>query len=156
LKRAAIAALTTIAGLVALLGYKSGPARRTTVATAPPETTVPPAPGPTTPSTAPSGTPSTAAPATGTRTVTGPDVPNQYGDVQVRITLQGTRITDVQAIQLPEDRQRSAEISSAAGPLLRTEVLQAQSANIDGVSGATYTSQSYAQSVQAALDQARA
>ena len=85
----------------------------------------------------------------------GDDVPNRYGDVQVQVTLSGGNITDVKALQLPFDRQRSAEISQIAGPMLRSEVLQVQSANIDIISGATYTSQSYAQSVQAALDQAR-
>ena len=64
------------------------------------------------------------------------------------------RITDVKAVQLPSDRARSAYISQVAGPLLRTEALQAQSAKIDIVSGATYTSVSYAQSLESALQQA--
>jgi uncharacterized protein with FMN-binding domain len=58
----------------------------------------------------------------------------------------------VQAVQLPFDRPRSAEISQYASPRLHDEVLQAQSAQIDSLSGATYTSDSYAQSVQSALD----
>ena len=74
------------------------------------------------------------------------------GDVQVRVTMNGSRIVDVQALQLPHDRSRSASISNAAGPILRREALQAQSANIDLVSGATYTSESYAESLQGALD----
>ncbi len=77
-----------------------------------------------------------------------------YGDVQVRVTLQGTKIVDVQALQLPSDRSRSARISQYAGPLLRQEALKAQSPNIDLVSGASYTSDGYAQSLQGALDQA--
>ncbi|HEY2427636.1 MAG TPA: FMN-binding protein, partial [Acidimicrobiales bacterium] len=159
LRRAAAVAVATIAGLIALLSYKSGPVRKTIVATAPPDTTAPPdstaPPGTTAAPPAGPTTPSTTVPPSGRRVVTGPDEPNQYGDVQVQLTIAGGRIVDVQALQLPQDRQRSAEISQAAGPLLRSEVLQAQSANIDGVSGATYTSESYAQSVQAALDQAR-
>jgi uncharacterized protein with FMN-binding domain len=103
------------------------------------------------PTTGPASTPSTSAAPT-TRTIDGPDVPNRYGDVQVRVTLSGSRIVDVQALTLPSDRQRSAEISQYAGPLLRQEVLQAQSAQINIVSGASYTSQSYAQSLQGALD----
>ncbi len=79
---------------------------------------------------------------------------NDYGDVQVRVTLNGSKIVDVQALKLPSDRSRSARISNAAGPILRTEALQAQSAHIDLVSGATYTSESYAQSLQGALDRA--
>jgi uncharacterized protein with FMN-binding domain len=74
----------------------------------------------------------------------------------VQITVSGGKITDVQAIQLPSDRQRSAEISQQAGPLLQQEVLQAQSAQIDSLSGATYTSYSYTQSLQSAIDQAHA
>jgi uncharacterized protein with FMN-binding domain len=85
---------------------------------------------------------------------TGQDVITQFGDVQVKVTISGGKITDVQAVQLPFDRPRSAEISQFAGPRLHDEVLQAQSAQIDVLSGATYTSDAYAQSVQAALDQA--
>jgi len=190
LKRALAALAATFAGLAALLGYKSAPARRTTLAVTPQGATQPPTgpsatdpnappasavPGggdnsggggdngggdgsgqgvaPTTPPTAPA---TSAAPLpAGAKVVTGPDVPNQFGDVQVQLTISGGKITDVKALQLPFDRQRSAYISQVAGPLLRTEVLQVQSASIDIISGATYTSESYAQSVQAALDQAR-
>jgi uncharacterized protein with FMN-binding domain len=74
--------------------------------------------------------------------------------VQVEITIKGHQLLDVQALQLPSDRARSARISSQAGPLLRTEALQAQSAHIQMVSGASYTSAGYQQSLQAALDQA--
>jgi uncharacterized protein with FMN-binding domain len=84
----------------------------------------------------------------------GQDVPNPYGDVQVEVTTSGGRITDVQALALPSDRQRSAEISQSAGPLLHGEVVQVQSAQLDIVTGATFTSDGYAQSVQSALDQA--
>jgi uncharacterized protein with FMN-binding domain len=90
----------------------------------------------------------------GTTTVTGQDVPNQFGDVQVQVTWSGGRITDVKALQLPFDRARSAEISQAVEPYLREEALQAQSAQIDLISGATYTSISYARSLQSAIDKA--
>jgi uncharacterized protein with FMN-binding domain len=83
-------------------------------------------------------------------------VSTQYGPVQVRVTLQGDRIAEVAALQLPNDRSRSVEISNYAAPRLRDEALQAQSANIDVVSGATYTSQGYIKSLQAALDSANA
>ena len=79
----------------------------------------------------------------------------KFGDVQVRVTLDNGRITDVQPLKMPSDRRRSAEITQAATPILHDEVLQAQSAVIDLVSGATYTSDAYAQSLQAALDQSR-
>jgi uncharacterized protein with FMN-binding domain len=94
-----------------------------------------------------------ATPAT-TRTVDGPIVATGYGDVQVEVTVRGKRIVDVQALKLPSDRARSQRISAHAGPILRAEALQAQSANIDAVSGASYTSAGYAQSLQSALDAA--
>jgi uncharacterized protein with FMN-binding domain len=81
-------------------------------------------------------------------------VSTNYGDVQVRITLSGSKLTDVQALQLPSDRSRSRRISEEAGPILRTEALKAQNANIDIVSGASFTSEGYSQSLQGALDQA--
>jgi uncharacterized protein with FMN-binding domain len=82
-------------------------------------------------------------------------VSTRYGPVQVQVTLSGGRITDVSALELPTDRARSAAISNAAAPILRREVLAAQGASIDIVSGATYTSEGYARSLQAALDAAR-
>jgi uncharacterized protein with FMN-binding domain len=100
----------------------------------------------------------TAAPAAGTALANGTDtgsvVQTRFGPVQVQVTIAGGRITDVTALQLPNDRQRSAEISQIAEPMLRSEALTAQSAQIDLISGATYTSDAYAQSLQSALDQA--
>ena len=182
MKRVVAVLAGTIAGLGALLSYKSGTVRRvslglgsqsalpagSTATAAPPSPSIPasgengggqgvddngnpiaPTPPPTT------SAPAAAVPA-GSRVLTGPDVPNRYGDVQVQVTVAGGKIIDVKPLLLPFDRSRSAEISQIAGPMLRAEVLQVQGANIDIISGATYTSQSYAQSVQAALDQARA
>jgi uncharacterized protein with FMN-binding domain len=77
-----------------------------------------------------------------------------YGLVQVRVTVSGGRVVDVQPLQLPNDRARSAYISQVAGPMLRTEALQAQNARVDIISGATYTSDAYAQSLESALQQA--
>ena len=88
---------------------------------------------------------------------TGQDITTQFGDVQVQITVSNGHITDVQASRLPIDRARSAEISQAAGPILQNEALRAVSAKtaqIDTVSGATYTSDAYVQSLQSAIDQA--
>ena len=87
--------------------------------------------------------------------IDGPVASNDFGDVQVRVTLNGSQIVDVQALQLPRDRSRSARISDAAGPILRREALHAQSANIDLVSGATYTSESWRDSLTAAIEAAR-
>jgi uncharacterized protein with FMN-binding domain len=89
-------------------------------------------------------------------TFTGQSATNFFGPVQVQLVVSGGRITDVKAIQSPKDNPQSAYIASVAMPYLRQEVLQAQSAQINILSGATYDSQSYTQSVQSALDMARA
>lgn len=97
----------------------------------------------------------TAAATPGTQTVTGPAVSYFFGTAQVQVTLVNGHITNVTALQLPNEG-RSAWISQQVEPMLRSEVLSAQSAQIDLISGATYTSEAYAQSLQGALDQARA
>jgi uncharacterized protein with FMN-binding domain len=89
-----------------------------------------------------------------TRTVTGSTVQTKYGPVQVRITLSGDRITAASAVQSPSETPRSKEISDSAIPVLNQRTVAAQSANIDAVSGATYTSQGYVTSLQSALDSA--
>jgi hypothetical protein len=146
-------------GLWLILSYKSSPLPRaaSSLSATGPTTSVPGEPGSTRPPAAgpPGPTRGTAAPPI-TRTITGEDVPNQFGDVQVAIVLRGTRIVDVRALQLPFDRARSKYISDRVAPYLRTEVLDAQSAQIDSIGGATYTSESYAESVQSALDKAHA
>ena len=86
-------------------------------------------------------------------TIDGPVVDTRYGAVQVEIVVAGGQLKDVVALQLPTGRH-SGQISTAVAPILRQEALQAKSAAIDTVSGATYTSDAYAQSLQAALDQA--
>jgi uncharacterized protein with FMN-binding domain len=88
--------------------------------------------------------------------VTGKAVQIPFGTVQVQVTFQNGKITDVQALQLPSGGGHTGQISSYAGPQLRSEVLTAQSAQIDTVSGATYTSEGYIQSLQSALSQAGA
>ncbi len=91
-----------------------------------------------------------------TQTVTGPAVSTRWGVVQVSVTLQDGAITDVTALQLPDGDRRSLQISQRVEPVLRSQALDAQSASIDGLSGATYTSTAYARSLQAALDSAGA
>jgi uncharacterized protein with FMN-binding domain len=111
------------------------------------------APTATRPPTATHGPTATDAPSTtGTRTVTGPVVNTRWGAVQVEVTLDGSQLLDVTALQLPGGDRRSSQISSYAEPVLRTQALAAQGASIDGISGATYTSIAYARSLQAALD----
>lgn len=78
---------------------------------------------------------------------------SRYGSTQVQVTITNGRIISVTALQLPTGG-RSGQISQYVEPVLSSEALSAQSANIDIVSGATYTSEAYAQSLQSALDQA--
>jgi uncharacterized protein with FMN-binding domain len=84
-------------------------------------------------------------------TFSGTTIDTRYGPVQVRIVVSGQKVIDVQALQLPRDRARSAFISQYSAPLLRTEAIQAQNAKIDIVSGATYTSIAYERSLDSAL-----
>jgi uncharacterized protein with FMN-binding domain len=101
----------------------------------------------------PSATSAAPAPtAQAAKQVDGDVVSTQFGDVQVRLVETGGKIVDVQALQLPVDRRRSNEISNYSEPILHDEALQAQSAKIDTVSGATYTSEAYRESLQSALD----
>jgi uncharacterized protein with FMN-binding domain len=86
-------------------------------------------------------------------TYTGTMIGNPFGEVQVQITVSNGKITDVQALALPVGGH-SGRISNYVAPILRTQALTAQSANIDGISGATYTSRAYAASLQSAIDQA--
>jgi uncharacterized protein with FMN-binding domain len=81
-------------------------------------------------------------------------VSTPYGPVQVQVTLENGRITAVQAVQMPASDPRSSQISQYAIPQLTQEVLQAQSAQVDAVSGATYTCHAFMQSMQSALSQA--
>lgn len=91
-----------------------------------------------------------------TRTATGPAVNFGYGKIAVRVTVSGTRVVRVSVASLSTLEPTSQQISSYAVPTLRSQVISAQSASINGVSGATYTSEGYAKSVQAALDQMHA
>jgi uncharacterized protein with FMN-binding domain len=91
---------------------------------------------------------------TATRTVTGQVVQTQWGPVQVQLTLKGSTITAVSVLQYPSGNPQDTQINSYALPILIKETTDKQSAQIDMVSGATYTSTGYIQSLQSALDQA--
>lgn len=107
---------------------------------------------------APTPTPSSATTTAAYRdgTVQGSVISTRFGDVQVQVTISGGAITDVTALELPSSDGRSQRIASQAEPILREEALTAQSASIDVLSGATYTSEAYVRSLQSALDAARA
>jgi uncharacterized protein with FMN-binding domain len=154
--RAALAIVATIAGVVMLVSFKTPdarPERAQRVASSSP------VPSDTPVLIVPNVAPATATPSPTPVVLkdgryTGDDVPNPYGDVEVQINVAGGRITAVDALRLPSDLQHSAELSQYAAPILHDEVLRAQSSQIDAVNGATYTSDGYAQSLQAALDKA--
>ncbi|MDQ2726375.1 MAG: FMN-binding protein [Actinomycetota bacterium] len=169
-RTAGLVGLLGAAGLLVTAKQLAGPSSSShhlaLTSTPPPaSTTVAPAPAPApgpglapgisgpAPATAPSTTATTVG---GVRQIVGAPEDNPYGTIQVRVTVSGGRVTDVSTLQSPNDRGRSVEIARDALPVLRQEVLKAQSAQIDVVSGASYDSQGYAQSVQSALDKARA
>ncbi|MGA8015218.1 MAG: FMN-binding protein [Candidatus Dormiibacterota bacterium] len=163
--RAVLTLASTAFAVILVVSFRTPPAAPATAAPPPPSSS--PFASGTTPTPTPSGAPPsgggspTPAPTTtssGLRngTFTGQNAPNFYGPVQVQIVVAGGRITEVKTLQQPSDNPQSAYIASVAMPYLRQEVLQVQSAQIDIVSGATFDSDSYAQSVQSALDQARA
>jgi uncharacterized protein with FMN-binding domain len=99
-----------------------------------------------------SGTSGAAAAAGGT--YAGAVVQTRFGSVQVQITVKAGAITDVTALKLTDDDRKSIQISNRAAPLLRSEVLAAQSADVQTISGATVTSDAYLTSLQAAIDAA--
>jgi uncharacterized protein with FMN-binding domain len=164
-KRAVGALLSTVLGLVLLLSFKT-PETSGVVSTGgaaqagvdrPVGGTSQAATGAGTTSKGTTGTRTTGAGTTGRYadgTVTGQVVSTRYGDIQVQVTISGGAISDVTALQLPDGDGHSSRISGAVEPMLRSMALQAQSADIDLVSGATYTSGAYRESLQSALDAA--
>ena len=89
-----------------------------------------------------------------TTTVTGDAISTRYGNVQLKVTVSGGKITKVEPVQLPSSDPKSADISNYAVPQLTQSALTKQSANVDAVSGATYTSDGYKTALQSALDKA--
>jgi uncharacterized protein with FMN-binding domain len=89
-----------------------------------------------------------------TKTYTGSVAQTRWGPVQVKITVQGNKITKVTVLQQPNGNRKDTEINDYALPILISDTVSAQSADIDMVSGATVTSEGYVQSLQSALDKA--
>ncbi len=85
---------------------------------------------------------------------TGPVADAFYGPLQVKVIITGGKITDVQFLQYPTDRQTSVEINQQAIPFLKQEAITVQSAKVAGVTGATQTSKAFIESLDAALNQA--
>ncbi|HEY3631000.1 MAG TPA: FMN-binding protein [Jatrophihabitantaceae bacterium] len=157
MKRILLALVGTVAGLAALLSFKThsgltggaalpaaslpSSAPSTSGRTSAPSSSAPPKPGASSTASAP-------------KTIAGQAIQTRYGVVQVQVVVSGQKIQNVSFLQLTADDPRSAEINGQAGPILLQQTLSAQNSHIDGVSGATYTSQGYLQSLQSALDQA--
>ncbi len=143
------------------------PSRPSTTSTLPPrdfgggddeDGPVRPRPGGSTTTTArPSTTagPSQGGNGNGNRVSDGPVIDTRYGPVQVEAVLQGSKLVDVKVLEYPNEARRSQAINNEALPMLHDQAMSAQNAQIDGVSGATYTSSGYQQSLQAALDSAK-
>ena len=104
---------------------------------------------------APTAAPSLASSQYKNGTFLGPQVDAFYGLVQVKVTIQNGKLTNVQFTEYPSDRRTSQQINSIAMPYLQQEAIQAQNANVDIISGATLTSEGFIQSLQAALSQAK-
>ncbi|PVE58746.1 FMN-binding protein [Microbacterium testaceum] len=176
MKRIVYALMATVTGLVLLFSYRTSlePEPASALADAPtaggaavaaPTTGTPSASASPSPSSAasssasaapavPSATPSSSS-GLADGTWTGQAANTRYGPVQVRITVSGGTITDVQVPQYPSESGRDQQINSRALPILVQQTMTAQSAQVDMVSGATYTSTGYRTSLQSALDQAR-
>ncbi|MFH9861302.1 FMN-binding protein [Streptomyces sp. NPDC017202] len=147
LRRVVLASAATVSGIVLVLSLKPH--------TAPTVAGLASSPVPSSSSGASSGSGgSSGSTVTGTRTLTGDSVQTRYGPVQVRVTVKDGRLTDVTAVAYPQENPRDQQINGYAIPQLTREALSAQSADIDTVSGATYTSDGYRQSLQSALDSA--
>ena len=164
MRRVILAICATAVALVLLLSFKSH-TQSVTTASSPAAALGSPSPGtPTASSSAGAGSasrvpaktsPAKTSPVSGAaKTVTGAAWPTIYGPVQVRITVSGGRITAAAATEYPTGTSRDVQINLFAIPQLNSEAVAAGNAQIDAVSGATYTSQGYLGSLQNALDKA--
>jgi len=165
MRRPAIVIVATAVGLIGLLSFHTAPAHlglaaqsgtsSATVATSTTTTTTtaaPPPTGGTTPGTSPATTavPTTTVPTT--RTATGASVNYSWGVLAVSVTASGNKITKVGIASIDDGgNPRSQSIDQQSIPMLEQQALQAQSANIQGVSGASYTSAGFQESLQSAL-----
>ncbi|MFI5959939.1 FMN-binding protein [Cryptosporangium sp. NPDC051539] len=146
MRRFIYALLGTVAGLGGLLGLKANlaPADTATGAAAPPPAAA------AEPSTSQAGGDAAKA----AKTATGKESTNPYESVQVKVTVSGKKITKVEIAKFEPKDAQSKQIGGGALPKLQQATLAASSADIDTVSGATFTTKSYKESLQSALDQA--
>jgi uncharacterized protein with FMN-binding domain len=146
MRRIALWFFSTVTVVVLLFGYRTSTGA-STVDAAGGVVASPADPAGTTGST--SGSPSGS-----TTTVTGPSASTRWGPVQVQLSIAGRVITDVTVVEYPSGNGKDRQINARALPVLVQETLDAQSAEIDMVSGATVTSDGYLESLQGALDEA--
>lgn len=162
MRRITFAVVSTIAAIVLLFSYRTSrvPVETTAATAGGAQAGVVTGQQQAKPPAGASPDPTTSAPPQGGQqaskdvTVNGNAVQTEQGPVQVQVKISGGKIVDVTAIQRPSGDQRHDEISAFSIPKLRAQALAAQSAQIDGVSGATATSGGYKQSLQSALDAA--
>jgi len=164
MRRIALWAASTVTAVVLLLGYHTSTSGPGATASPPPIVgSVSTTAGSTSSGSTSSGSTSSgngsgsgngAGSGTSATTVTGDSADTRYGPVQVSLTVEGGSIVSVEVPQYPASDGHDLEINSYALPILVQETLDAQSASIDMVSGATYTSEGSQQSLQSALDQA--
>lgn len=166
MRRIVIAIGSTLTGLVLLFSWPTSLNRAVATAAAEPagsattsdtatgSTSEPSADASASADPAPSTEPTTAAPAAAAGTYVGDSVQTRFGPVQVQITVTDGAVTASKAIDYPTSNPKDERINSYAIPVLNSEAVQAQSASIQMVSGATYTSGAYITSLQSALDQA--
>jgi uncharacterized protein with FMN-binding domain len=145
--------MTTVTVVVLLFGYHTSTSS-TSVASAQSSAVAPAASGAGTSSGSSSADPSAASGTSTSTTFTGDSASTRWGPVQVEITVAGGRVTDVSVVDYPDNNGKDQQINARALPVLVQETLDAQSADIDMVSGATVTSDGYVESLQSALDQA--
>ena len=173
MRRAIVAGTATVSGVVLLLGLKShsngaalgtqafsigsgsggGSASTSSAAPSTSSTASKSSSGAGSPTSVPT-TPANSG--TKSKVVTGDAADTRYGPVQLQVTFSGKKITSINVLQYPTESFRDQEINTYALPLLNQEAMAAQSAHIDVISGATYTSDGYAQSLQSAIDKAGA
>jgi uncharacterized protein with FMN-binding domain len=146
MRRITLAVVSTVASLVLLFSY------RTSTGGAAPASAPAAAPGVVPDTSSAPASPGSQAPKT--VTVNGTVAQTQWGPVQVQVRIVDGRITDVRTLRHPSGNSQDEQINGYALPRLRAEVLDAQSARIDTVSGATVTSDGYLSSLQSALDAA--
>jgi uncharacterized protein with FMN-binding domain len=157
MRRAVVATAGTVVGLVLLLGYRSEGAAKVQKVDTGSGASTNVGTGSGTGSTGSTGTGTTvptAASSSSDHSYTGQDVFYRYGDIEVAVTLSGSRIVTVTVPQDDASSPYSQTVNSAAVPVLVKEAVDAQGVNFDVVSGATFTSDAFAQSLQSALDKA--